>query len=172
MKTSLRIFIPVVLLGSLAAGAAFAAPSIKADKTASGVVSSLSGLKDAPRLRLVLRRVIRELDLTPAQVEAARSVLKTHHAEVSAAVDAVAAARADLRATLRATPADAAALAAEADAVAAAQRELVLATALLRADLRLVLTEEQLAKLETLETRIIERIDHARGVFDRWVEAV
>ena len=171
MKTTLRHLLPLVVLGSLAVGAAFAAPLVKADKAASQAVSSLDDLKDAPRLRFALRRVIRELDLTPAQVEAARGILKTHHAEVAAAADAVAAARAGLRAAIRTTPTDQAALAAGADGVASAERELVLATALLRADLRLILTTEQLARLETIETRITGRIDKARGLFARWVEA-
>ena len=171
MKTSLRFVIPAVLLGALAVGATFAAPAGKSDKPAPEAVSSLAGLKDTPRLRLVLRRVIRELELTPAQVDAARGVLKTHHAELSAAVDAVAAARAGLRAAIRATPADPASLADGADAVAAAPRELVLATALVRADLRLILTEEQLAKLDQMETRLTDRVDKARDVLARWIEA-
>ena len=105
-------------------------------------------------------------------MEAARGVLKTHRADVSAAFDGVAAARAGLRTAIRATPVDDAALAVGADAVAAAQRKLVLATARLRADLRQILTDEQLAKLDTLETRVADRIGKARGAFARWIEAV
>lgn len=171
MNKTTRILLPLVLVGSLAAGALYAKPDLKADKAATQVVAFLGELKDAPRLRLALRHVIRELELTPAQVEAAREVLKSHYAEVAAAIDEVAVARAGLREAIRATPTDDAALALEADAVAAAHRDLILATATLRADLRLILTNTQLAKLETLEARFQERMAKARDVFAAWVEA-
>lgn len=168
MKTSIRILLPVVLIGSFAGGAAFAKPVAPAKVVAS---TTLPELKDAPRLRLVLRQIIRELGLTSEQVKAAREVLKAHREDVSAAFDAVVAAREDLRAAIRATPTDETALAAAADEVGAAQRDLALATALLRADLRLILTAEQLAKLEKIETRVTDRIDKVREVLEQWVKA-
>ena len=171
MKQSSRMILSIALVGSLAAGALFAKPSVKAVQAVPKSIVLLVELKDAPRLRSALRQAIRELGLSPEQVDAARKVLKTHREDVAVAFDAVEAARADLHAIIRNTPTDDAALAGGADVVAAAQRELVLATVLLRADLRLILTDEQLAKLSALEARLEGRMDKVRGIVERWIEA-
>ncbi len=161
MNKTLRFLIPVACVGAFSAAAVFAAGK-KTPDTVSVPAVSAALPEGRPLMKFALRRVADELDLTEAQLIAAKEIIRQHYGEVHVALDNARAVRAELRGVIRSGKADDASLAAAADKVAAAAREVAVTTARLRADLQLVLDDEQRAKIEMLEARWHKRVDDLR----------
>ena len=164
MNHSSRLLPCLLLLGgALVATPLLAGPAPRAAATqTSRAVLREPDLDAHPHALRALRRLRSELGLTPQQIETARGILLAHQADVAAALDKVVLARAGLRDAIRADVRDDAAL-------ADAQRELILATTLLRADLYPILTEEQAARLEGIEARVLDRLASLRETVSNWI---
>ena len=171
MNHSSRLLPCLLLLGgALVATPLLAGPAPRAAATqTSRAVLREPDLDAHPHALRALRRLRSELGLTPQQIETARGILLAHQADVAAALDKVVLARAGLRDAIRADVRDDAALAADATVAADAQRELILATTLLRADLYPILTEEQAARLEGIEARVLDRLASLRETVSNWI---
>ena len=156
-------------LALLSAAAAFAAglvftPARAADDAAVPEADELAGVPGRHG-----RALARELDLTADQRQALKEVMRKHQPALRPLREQAHAEREALRALIVAPALDETALAAQADRIAATHKQIVIASAHLRADLREVLTAEQLAKVEDLRAHAVKRAKHGGAKFREWL---
>lgn len=115
------------------------------------------------------RGLARELELTNEQRQELKAIMQMHQPVLRPLLDQAQAERAALRDLIAVTPLDETALATEADRIAATHKEIVIASARLRADLRTILTPDQLAKLEGWRAHAKARDAHGRARLREWL---
>jgi Spy/CpxP family protein refolding chaperone len=158
-------------LALLSATAVFAAgltlsPAYAADEAAAQAPDEVAG-----RPGHFGRAFVRELDLTVDQRVALKGVLRMHRPLLRPLREQAQAEREALRALVVAPSLDENALAAQADRIAATHKQIVIASAHMRADLRKILSAEQLAKLETMREHGRARMQNGRARFrERFIE--
>jgi Spy/CpxP family protein refolding chaperone len=115
------------------------------------------------------RGVARQLDLTAEQRHALKGVMRMHQPVLRPLMEQARTERAALQALIAAPTLDEIALAAQADRIAATHKQVVIASAHLRADLRKILNADQIAKLAAWRTHAKERAGHGRARFREWL---
>jgi Spy/CpxP family protein refolding chaperone len=108
-----------------------------------------------PRMRQFAGHIAQALDLT----------VRMHQPVLHPLMQQARNERQSLRALITAEPLDEGALAAQAGRIAETQKQIVIASAHLRADLRKILTPEQLTRIEAWRDRAEERAGGARLKF-------
>jgi len=164
---------PVIrLLATLViAGGFFSLPVRAADDTQPE--SAGPGIEESTELAAVAghfgRGLAKELGLTAEQRKAAKEVMRMHQPVLRPLMEQSRAEREALRALIVAPTLDETALAAQADKIAATHKQIVIASAHLRADLRKVLTADQLAKVDEMRAGAGHRAKHGRAKFQEWL---
>lgn len=111
-----------------------------------------------PRMQARADRIAKALELTDDQRHALKDVVRMHQPVLQPLMQEARKERQSLRSLSAADTLDDAALAAQADRIAATQKQIVIASAHLRADLRKVLTPEQLKKIQRWRARADQRV--------------
>jgi Spy/CpxP family protein refolding chaperone len=118
-----------------------------------------------PRMRQFAGHIAQALDLTEDQRHALKDIVRMHQPVLHPLMQQARNERQSLRALITAEPLDEGALAAQAGRIAETQKQIVIASAHLRADLRKILTPEQLTRIEAWRDRAEERAGGARLKF-------
>lgn len=166
MHTKHRTILLATLLGGAAVTGILAATSLP---VVPGTLLAPLAHGEHPAVRILIQRLVRELELTPAQLQSARSVLRAHEAEISGSFDTVAQARAELRRTIRSAPGDEVAIEAAVARVNQAEASFLLCSAHLRSDLVVLLEPRQRLRIEQIESRLEERFGDARLALTTWI---
>lgn len=113
--------------------------------------------------------VSRRLDLTPAQRDQVKAILRRHQPAVAPLVDELRREHQSWIEQSRATDAKPEAVSAQADRVLAVQKRLMLEVAAARVELRAVLTPAQLAQLDELRDEGDKLFGKLRERFQSWL---
>lgn len=134
---------------SLAAALSLGATAFAADPACplGGPGGGPGGLSPTERIERMMRRASHRLNLSDAQQTALKEILARHQSELSPLMDRARTERQALRAIVSAETLDEAALEKQAAKIAEITRELTIARAHLRADMKSVLSPEQIDTL-------------------------
>lgn len=125
-----------------------------------------------PAQTQILKAFIR-LNLTDQQKQEIAAILKAYQDDILTAVDAVVVARENLVETIHGTVYDESAVRKASQGVASAEEELAVLHAKVVSELKGVLTDEQLSKIEQLKSDILDRvksrIDKIKALIDLWI---
>jgi len=147
MKTGTQFTITAALMASLTIGAiAYAAPAAR----------------EAGHRRGMLGERLASLGLTDEQKARLKDTLQAHKATVKPLVDKLVAERRALQDLIHTGKADEAAVRAQAGKIAAVEADLAVERAKIVAELRPVLTEEQIKKLQEMKGEFRDRVDQFR----------
>lgn len=103
---------------------------------------------DHPRMRRVASRMAQALDLTDNQRHALKDVVRMHQPVLQPLLQQARQERQSLRSLIIADQLDETALATQASRIGDTRKQIVIASAHLRADLRKILTPEQITRIE------------------------
>jgi Spy/CpxP family protein refolding chaperone len=160
------------ILLSLAAAAALGSLALALDSDTPGSSASPQGApvdEARGRMERLIKFAVDRLDLTDTQVTALKEVIRLHQPELQPLMERSRVEREELRAIVAADQLDEAALEAQAAKIAETTKALTIASAHLRADLRGVLTPEQVDKLMQARHHMAERRQHGREAFGQWL---
>lgn len=146
---------------SITAFAAFASIAF-AVEPASPAADRVSSTTASDPIDRLAARVKRSLHLTDAQASAVAEVVRRHRPDVQPLRERARIERDELRVIVARQPLDEGALEAQATKMAATTKALTLATARLRADLRSILTPEQIDTVMRARRAVAERRQHRR----------
>jgi Spy/CpxP family protein refolding chaperone len=121
--------------------------------------------RDHPRMRQFARRIAQALDLTEDQRQALKDVVRMHQPVLQPLRQQARNERQSLRALITADQLDETALATQAGRIADTQKQIVIASAHLRVDLRKILTPDQLGRIEAWRGRAENRFEGSRLKF-------
>lgn len=161
------------VLLSLAAAAALGSLALAVDSSTSApAAADLGGAQPAEarnRIERLMKFAADKLDLTDPQITALKEVLRLHQPELQPLMERARVEREELRAIVAAEQLDDAALEAQASKIADTTKALTIASARLRADMRTILTPEQVDKLMQARQHMAQRRQHGREAFGTWL---
>jgi Spy/CpxP family protein refolding chaperone len=114
-------------------------------------------------------KALKEADVTPEQGERIKGVLKKYYPTVNPLVDKFIAEHKTLREVLRRSPVDEAAIRGQSAAVAAVEADIAVQRAYIGAEIRAILTPEQVKELRSLEDQIAPFFQEKRERFGEWL---
>jgi len=157
------------LLLTLAAAASLGSLALAVDTTPSS--PSTDGPTPGPRDRIErpMKFAAHHLDLTETQITALKEIFRLHQPELQPLMQRSREERDALRQIVAAGTLDEAALEVQATKIAETTKTLTIATAHLRADLRTILTPEQVDKLLRTRQHMAERRHRSREAFGHWL---
>lgn len=147
MKCTKQIVLSLAAALSLGATAFAADPACPLGGPDGGPGGGPGGLSPTERIERMMRRASHRLNLSDAQQTALKEILARHQSELSPLMDRARTERQALRAIVSAETLDETALEKQAAKIAETTRELTIARAHLRADMKSVLSPEQIDTL-------------------------
>lgn len=122
-----------------------------------------------PGVHLFAGIAMEKLGLTDAQKVALKETIELYRPELQPLWEKARADRVALRKIIATTPLDQMALESQADQISINQRQLLVVTSRMRADLRSILTRDQLDKIDTWERRVATRAGAFRASVLEWL---